>query len=65
MSDHPSLIQTTDGPMVVMPADDDGDHELLTINQAHARLRDLLADDDCCGDGCLACDLAELLNGIR
>lgn len=65
MIERPFLVQTTEGPMVVMPADASGDHEHLTINQAQARLRDLLTDDFCCGDGCLACDLADLLNGIR
>lgn len=65
--DRPYLTQTTQGPMVVMPPDADGDREHLTLNQANARMLELLNENDgfCCGDGCLACDLSDLLNGIR
>ncbi len=62
---HPRLIQTVQGPMVEMPADDAGDHELISIQAAQARVVDLLADPDCYGGDCVACALSDLLQGIR
>jgi hypothetical protein len=67
MTDRPYLTQTTQGLMVAMPPDAAGDREMLTINQAHARLLELLSENDgyCPGESCDACDLADLLSGIR
>lgn len=61
------LIQGTEGPLVVCPPDAEGHREAITILQAHARLLEKLNENDgmCDGPACDACDLADLLNGIR
>jgi hypothetical protein len=68
MTDRPYLTQTAQGLMVAMPPDAAGDREMLTINQAHARLdayqREVDEHDPDFVD-CDYCALYDLLNGIR
>lgn len=61
------MIQSVDGPLVVCPPDADGYREALTIQQAQKLLTEKLGENEgwCEGDGCEACDLYDLLNGIR